>query len=100
MSIDITTVKKVASLARIAVTDDQAEKLVPELNNILGWVEQLGEVDVSGVEPMTAVTPNHLRLREDAVNADPLTGGNVRDKVLANAPQAEHGFFAVPKVIE
>ena len=55
MSIDITTVKKVASLARIAVTDDQAEKLVPELNNILGWVEQLGEVDVSGVEPMTAV---------------------------------------------
>ncbi|MCB2014770.1 MAG: Asp-tRNA(Asn)/Glu-tRNA(Gln) amidotransferase subunit GatC [Sphingobium sp.] len=100
MSIDITTVKKVASLARIAVTDDQAEKLVPELNNILGWVEQLGEVDVSGVEPMTAVIPNHLRLREDAVNADPLTGGNVRDKVLANAPQAEHGFFAVPKVIE
>ena len=100
MSIDINTVKKVASLARIAVTDDQAEKLVPELNNILGWVEQLGEVDVSGVEPMTAVIPNHLRLREDAVNADPLTGGNVRDKVLANAPQAEHGFFAVPKVIE
>lgn len=100
MSIDITTVKKVASLARIAVTDEQAEKLVPELNNILGWVEQLGEVDVSGVEPMTAVIPNHLRLREDAANADPLTGGNVRDKVLANAPQAEHGFFAVPKVIE
>ena len=73
---------------------------MPELNNILGWVEQLGEVDVSGVEPMTAVIPNHLRLREDIVNADPLTGGNVRDKILANAPQAEHGFFAVPKVIE
>lgn len=100
MSVDISTVKKVASLARIAVTDDQAEKLVPELNNILGWVEQLGEVDVSGVEPMTAVIPNHLRLREDVVDADPLTGGDVRDKVLANAPQAEHGFFAVPKVIE
>ena len=100
MSIDISTVKKVASLARIAVSDAQAEKLVPELNNILGWVEQLGEVDVSGVEPMTAVIPNHLRLREDIVNADPLTGGNVRDKILANAPQAEHGFFAVPKVIE
>jgi len=100
MSIDITTVKKVASLARIAVTDEQAEKLVPELNNILGWVEQLGEVDVSGVEPMTAVIPNILRLRDDVVNADPLTGGNMRDKVLANAPQAEHGFFAVPKVIE
>jgi len=100
MSIDSSTVKKVASLARIAVTDDEAERLVPELNNILGWVEQLGQVDVSGVEPMTAVIPNHLRLRDDVVNADPLTGGNVRDKVLANAPQAEHGFFAVPKVIE
>lgn len=95
MSIDSSTVKKVASLARIAVTDDEAAKLVPELNNILGWVEQLGEVDVSGVEPMTAVIPNHLRLREDVV-----TDGNVRDKVLKNAPQAEHGFFAVPKVIE
>ncbi|MGD9812577.1 MAG: Asp-tRNA(Asn)/Glu-tRNA(Gln) amidotransferase subunit GatC [Sphingobium sp.] len=95
MSVDINTVKKVASLARIAVTDEQADRLVPELNNILGWVEQLGEVNVTGVEPMTAVIPNHLRLREDAV-----TDGNVRDKVLANAPQAEHGFFAVPKVIE
>jgi len=95
MSIDSSTVKKVASLARIAVSDEEAERLVPELNNILGWVEQLGEVDVSGVEPMTAVIPNDLRLREDAV-----TDGNVRDKVLANAPQAEHGFFAVPKVIE
>ena len=100
MSIDSSTVKKVASLARIAVTDDEAERLVPELNNILGWVEQLGQVDVSGVEPMTAVIPNALRLRDDVVNADPLTGGDVRDKVLANAPQAEHGFFAVPKVIE
>ena len=68
---------------------------MPELNNILGWVEQLGEVDVTGVEPMTAVIPNTLRLREDVV-----TDGNVRDRVLANAPQAEHGFFAVPKVIE
>lgn len=100
MSINSSTVKKVASLARIAVTDDEAERLVPELNNILGWVEQLGEVDVTGVEPMTAVIPNALRLRADVVNADPLTGGNVRDKVLSNAPQAEHGFFAVPKVIE
>lgn len=100
MSIDRDTVKKVAGLARIAVTEDEAQALVPELNNILGWVEQLGEVDVSGVEPMTAVIPNHLRLRDDVVNADPQTGGNIRDKVLANAPQAEHGFFAVPKVIE
>lgn len=95
MSVDLTTVKKIASLARIAVTDAEAEALVPELNNILGWVEQLGSVDVSGVEPMTAVIPNRLRLRDDVV-----TDGNVRDRVLANAPQAEHGFFAVPKVIE
>ncbi|MEO8722189.1 MAG: Asp-tRNA(Asn)/Glu-tRNA(Gln) amidotransferase subunit GatC [Sphingobium sp.] len=95
MSVDIHTVKKVASLSRILVTDAEAQALVPELNNILKWVEQLGEVDVTGVEPMTAVIPNHLRLRADIV-----TDGNVRDKVLANAPQAEHGFFAVPKVIE
>ncbi len=95
MSVDLSTVKKIASLARLAVDDAQAEALVPELNGILHWVEQLGEVDVSGVAPMTAVIPNTLRLREDAV-----TDGNVRDKVLANAPQAEHGFFAVPKVIE
>jgi aspartyl-tRNA(Asn)/glutamyl-tRNA(Gln) amidotransferase subunit C len=95
MSIDLQTVKKIASLARISVNEEEAQAMVPELNNILGWVEQLGEVDVTGVEPMTAVIPNTLRLRDDVV-----TDGNVRDKVLANAPQAEHGFFAVPKVIE
>ncbi|EQB00252.1 asparaginyl/glutamyl-tRNA amidotransferase subunit C [Sphingobium quisquiliarum P25] len=95
MSIDLQTVKKIASLSRISVTDAEAEAMVPELNNILGWVEQLGEVDVTGVDPMTAVIPNKLRLRDDVV-----TDGDVRDKVLANAPQAEHGFFAVPKVIE
>lgn len=80
--------------------DDQLEALVPELNNILDWVEQLGEVDVTGVEPMTAVIPNALRLRDDVVDADPLTGGGKRDGVIANAPAAEHGFFGVPKVIE
>jgi aspartyl-tRNA(Asn)/glutamyl-tRNA(Gln) amidotransferase subunit C len=95
MSVDTKTVRHIARLARIAVSDSEAEALVPELNNILGWVEQLQEVDVSGVEPMTAVIPNHLRLREDVV-----TDGGIRDKVLANAPVAEHGFFAVPKVIE
>lgn len=95
MSIDLQTVKKIASLARISVSDAEAEALVPELNNIMGWVEQLGEVNVSGVEPMTAVIPNVQRLRADVV-----TDGDVRDRVLANAPQAEHGFFAVPKVIE
>ena len=95
MSIDLQTVKKIASLSRISVSEEEAQAMVPELNNILGWVEQLGEVDVSGVEPMTAVIPNRQRLRDDVVN-----DGDVRDKVLANAPQAEHGFFAVPKVIE
>lgn len=100
MSVDHATVRKIASLARIAVTEEQVEAMVPELNNILGWIEQLGEVDTSAVQPMTAVIPNTLRLREDVVNADPLSGGNRRDDVLANAPAAEHGFFGVPKVIE
>jgi aspartyl-tRNA(Asn)/glutamyl-tRNA(Gln) amidotransferase subunit C len=95
MSVDLTTVRKIASLARIAVTDDQAQAMVPELNNILNWIEQLGEVDTSSVQPMTAVIPNVLRLRDDVVS-----DGDVRDRVLANAPLAEHGFFAVPKVIE
>ena len=75
-------------------------RIAPELENIMGWIEQLSEVDTAGVAPMTAVIPNHLRLRDDVVNADPLTGGGIRDAVLANAPQAEHGFFTVPKVIE
>ena len=100
MSVDSATVTKIAKLARIAVSDAEVEALVPELNNLLGWVEQLGEVDCTGVEPMTAVIPNHLRLRDDVIDADPLTGGGVRDAVLANAPAAQHGFFGVPKVIE
>ena len=95
MSVDTATVKKVASLARIAISDSDAERLAPELNNILGWIEQLGEVDTTGVEPMTAVIPNELRLRDDVV-----TEGGQRDAVLANAPQGEHGFFTVPKVVE
>ncbi len=100
MSVDTATVKRIASLARIAITDEDAARMAPELGNILGWIEMLGEVDTTGVEPMTAVIPNTLRLRDDVVNADPLTGGNIREQVLANAPMAEHGFFAVPKVIE
>lgn len=95
MSVDTETVRHIAKLARIAVSDEEVAALEPELNNILGWIEQLQEVDVSGVEPMTAVIPNQLRLREDVV-----TDGGIRDAVLANAPDAEHGFFAVPKVIE
>jgi aspartyl-tRNA(Asn)/glutamyl-tRNA(Gln) amidotransferase subunit C len=100
MSVDTETVARIAALARIKLGDDELAAMVPELNAILGWVEQLGEVDVTGVEPMTAVIENHLRLREDVIDADPLTGGGRRDAVLANAPAAEHGFFGVPKVIE
>lgn len=95
MSVDAATVRKIASLARIAVSDAEADAMVSELNNILGWVEELSSVDTDGVEPLAAVIPNQLRLRDDVV-----TDGGIRDKVLANAPQAEHGFFAVPKVIE
>ena len=95
MSVDTQQVRHIAKLARIAMSDEEIERLVPELNNILGWVEQLGEVTTDGIEPLTAVVPNKLRLREDEV-----TDGNCREDILANAPVAEHGFFAVPKVIE
>ena len=77
------------------MSDAEIEALVPELNNILGWVEQLGEVDTDGVEPLATVVDQKLRLRDDVVN-----DGNIRDAILANAPEAQHGFFAVPKVIE
>ena len=88
-------VRHIAKLARIAMSDEELERLVPELNNILGWVEQLGEVNTDGVEPLTAVIDVKQRLRDDVVN-----DGNIRDEILANAPEAQHGFFAVPKVIE
>ncbi len=95
MSVDKDTVNKIARLSRIAIDDAEAHKMVGELNGILKWVEQLGEVDVTGVEPMTSVIANKTRLRDDVV-----TDGNVRDKVLANAPAKEGAFFGVPKVIE
>ena len=95
MSVTNEQVRHIAKLARIAMSDDELERLVPELNNILGWVEQLSEVNTDGVEPLTAVIDQKLRLRADAV-----TVGDIRDEVLANAPDAQHGFFAVPKVIE
>jgi aspartyl-tRNA(Asn)/glutamyl-tRNA(Gln) amidotransferase subunit C len=95
MSVDESTVRHIARLARIAVGDAEVRALAPELNNILGWVEQLAEVNTDGVEPLTAVIDLKLRLRDDVVN-----DGNIRDQVLANAPEAQHGFFAVPKVIE
>ena len=95
MSVDTDQVRHIANLARIAMSEEELERLVPELNAIIGWVEQLGEVDTDGVEPLTAVVEQKLRLRDDVVN-----DGNIRDEVLANAPAAQHGFFAVPKVIE
>lgn len=95
MSIDTDTVRKVAMLARIAVTEDELAPLAGELNAILGWVEQLGEVNVAGVEPMTSVTPMDLKQRTDEV-----TDGDRQADVLANAPDAREGFFTVPKVVE
>ena len=95
MSVDRATVRHIARLARIATSDAQIDALVPELNQILGWVEQLSAVDTEGVEPLTAVIELKQHLRDDVIN-----DGNIRDKILANAPDAQHGFFAVPKVIE
>jgi len=95
MSVTNEQVRHIARLARIAMSDEEIERLAPELNNILSWVEQLDEVDTAGIEPLTAVIDQKLRLRDDGV-----TDGDIRDEVLANAPDAQHGFFAVPKVIE
>ena len=92
---DRNTVKNIAFLARMRVDDDQLEALAGELSGIIGWVEQLAEVDTEGVEPMTSVVEMVQRLRVDAV-----TDGHVQDKVLANAPAEADGFFVVPKVIE
>jgi aspartyl-tRNA(Asn)/glutamyl-tRNA(Gln) amidotransferase subunit C len=95
MSVDADTVRKIARLARIGIGEAQVAPLAEELSTILGWIEQLGEVDTTGVAPMTAVIPNHLAWRPDTV-----TDGGIQAKVLANAPDATSGFFAVPKVIE
>jgi aspartyl-tRNA(Asn)/glutamyl-tRNA(Gln) amidotransferase subunit C len=95
MSVTSQQVRHIAKLARIGMSDAEIEAMVPEINNILGWVEQLGEVDTDGIEPLATVVDQKMRLRDDVVDA-----GNIRDEVLANAPEAQHGFFAVPKVIE
>ena len=95
MSVDAATVRKVAKLARIAVEDHEVEPLAKELSGILDWVEQLQEVDVEGVEPMTSAVPMRLKRRTDVV-----TDGGRRGDILANAPDAREGFFAVPKVVE
>ena len=95
MSIDTSTAAHVAHLARIRVEEEELPALAEEFNRILGFVEQLTEVDVDGVEPMVSVTPMRLKRRDDRV-----TDGGMPDKVLANAPDAREGFFAVPKVVE
>lgn len=95
MSIDETTAARVAKLARIKVEPEALPGMAAEFNTILGFIEQLEEVDVEGVEPMTSVTPQRLKRREDVV-----TDGDQQAKVLANAPDAREGFFAVPKVVE
>jgi aspartyl-tRNA(Asn)/glutamyl-tRNA(Gln) amidotransferase subunit C len=95
MSVTIDTVKRVAKLARIAVDDEDAERMTGELNTILGFVEQLNEVDVSGVEPMTSVTPMEMKKRQDVV-----TDGGKAGDIVANAPATEENFFLVPKVVE
>ena len=95
MSVDIATVKRVASLARIRVSDQEAAHLEGELNAILGFVEQLGEVDIKGVAPMTSVTDMAMKKRGDRV-----TAGDIAARVTANAPATEDGFFLVPKVVE
>jgi aspartyl-tRNA(Asn)/glutamyl-tRNA(Gln) amidotransferase subunit C len=95
MAIDEATVRKVAKLARIELEESEVAPLAEELSAILGWVEQLGEVDIEGVEPMTSVTGEKLPMRDDVV-----TDGGIRERVLANAPDAREGFFVVPKVVE
>nr|Q07L90.1 RecName: Full=Aspartyl/glutamyl-tRNA(Asn/Gln) amidotransferase subunit C; Short=Asp/Glu-ADT subunit C [Rhodopseudomonas palustris BisA53] len=95
MSVDATTVRRIAHLARIAVTDDEVPHLQGELNAMLAFVEQLSEVDVEGVEPMTSVTPMQMKKRADLVD-----DGEITDKVVANAPASEDHFFLVPKVVE
>ncbi len=95
MSIDVKTAAHVASLARIRVEEERLPALAGEFNTILGFIDQLKEVDVEGVAPMVSVTPMRLKRRADVV-----TDGNMPDRILANAPDAREGFFAVPKVVE
>ena len=95
MQVDEATVRRIARLARIKITDQEAADLQSELSGILQWVEQLDEVDTSGIEPMTRVVPIDLKKREDVV-----TDGAKAEAVVANAPQRENHFFVVPKVVE
>ena len=94
-TLDDATIRRIARLSRIRVTDEEVVRLAAQLGGILGWIEQLDEVDVDGVEPLAGVVPTSLRLREDVVS-----DGGYADRVLANATDAEGGFFTVPKVVE
>jgi aspartyl-tRNA(Asn)/glutamyl-tRNA(Gln) amidotransferase subunit C len=95
MSVDKATVRRIAKLARIALPEERVEPMTAELNNILGWIEQLQEVEVRGVEPMTSVVAQTLKMRDDLV-----TAGGDASAIVANSPQAEDNFFVVPKVVE
>ncbi|HSC18964.1 MAG TPA: Asp-tRNA(Asn)/Glu-tRNA(Gln) amidotransferase subunit GatC [Rhizomicrobium sp.] len=95
MSVDKATVRRIAKLARIALPDERVEPMMAELNGILGWIEQLQAVDIEGVEPMTSVVAQTLKMRDDVV-----TAGGDASAILANAPQSEDNFFVVPKVVE
>jgi aspartyl-tRNA(Asn)/glutamyl-tRNA(Gln) amidotransferase subunit C len=95
MSVDAKQVRHIAHLARIAVADEEIEHLKGEINAILNWVEQLSEVDVTGVEPMTSVTPMVMKQREDIV-----TDGGIADAIVGNAPATQDHYFVVPKVVE
>jgi len=95
MSVDAATVRRIAHLARIAVADGEVEHLQGELNAILAFVEQLSEVDVAGIEPMTSVTPMRMKQREDVV-----TDGDIAEQIVKNAPASDDNFFLVPKVVE
>ncbi len=95
MALDIDTVRRIAHLARLKVPEEELAPLADELSNILTWVEQLGEVDTADVPPMTSVAAMTMPMREDRV-----TDGGIPDKITANAPDGERGFFAVPKVVE
>jgi aspartyl-tRNA(Asn)/glutamyl-tRNA(Gln) amidotransferase subunit C len=95
MALDPTTIRRIATLSRIRVEDDQLAPLAQELNGILGWIEQLNEVNVDGVEPLTGGAQMAMKMRDDAV-----TDGGYADDILANAPDRNGAFFAVPKVVE
>ncbi len=99
MTVDKNTVAKVAKLARLAVPEDRLEPLAGEINGILKWIEQLNEVDVTGVEPITSTVEMKLKMRDDVV-ADGPTGGGQPERIVANAPKTEDHFFVVPKVVE